>query len=75
MLPKNLLNENLNAIQNAASDFKARQRNKSVDEYEKENPQIQDALFEALINIQKKEKENGNSKESKKSTTTEEKAS
>lgn len=45
-----------------------------VNEYEKENPKIQDALFEALINIQKKEKENGNNKE-KKSPTTKEKAS
>ena len=34
-----------------------------VDEYEKKSPVIQDALYEALKNIQQKEKENGNSKE------------
>ena len=34
-----------------------------VDEYEKKSPVIQEALYEALKNIQQKEKENGNSKE------------
>jgi hypothetical protein len=34
-----------------------------VEEYEGVSPVIQDALYEALKNIQKKEKENGNSKE------------
>lgn len=54
MLPKNLLNENLNAIQNAASDFKARQRNKSVDEYEKEIelPTTSKALFDMIYKKQ-----------------------
>ena len=33
-----------------------------VEEYEGISPVIQDALYEALKNIQKKEKENGNSK-------------
>ena len=33
-----------------------------VDEYEKRSPVIQDALYEALKNIQQKEKENGNDK-------------
>jgi len=33
-----------------------------VDEYEKKSPIIQDALYEALKNIQQKEKENGNDK-------------
>ena len=33
-----------------------------VDEYEKKSPVIQDALYEALKNIQQKEKENGNDK-------------
>ena len=33
-----------------------------VDEYEKKGPIIQDALYEALKNIQQKEKENGNDK-------------
>ena len=37
-----------------------------VDEYEKRSPVIQDALYEALKNIQQKEKENGNSKETNK---------
>lgn len=34
-----------------------------VEEYEGVSPVIQDALYEALKNIQKKEKENGNDKE------------
>lgn len=34
-----------------------------MEEYEKQSPVIQDALYEALKNIQQKEKENGNSKE------------
>ena len=33
-----------------------------VDEYEKKSPVIQEALYEALKNIQEKEKENGNDK-------------
>ena len=33
-----------------------------VEEYEKKSPVIQDALYEALKNIQQKEKENGNDK-------------
>jgi len=33
-----------------------------ADEYEKKSPVIQDALYEALKNIQQKEKENGNDK-------------
>ena len=33
-----------------------------VDEYEKKSPVIQDALYEALKNIQQKEKDNGNDK-------------
>ena len=33
-----------------------------VDEYEKKSPVIHDALYEALKNIQQKEKENGNDK-------------
>ena len=33
-----------------------------VDEYEKRSPVIQEALYEALKNIQQKEKENGNDK-------------
>ena len=41
-------------------------KKKSVDElvgdYEKQSPIIQDALYEALKNIQQKEKENGNDK-------------
>jgi len=37
-----------------------------VDEYEKRSPVIQEALYEALKNIQQKEKENGNSKETNK---------
>lgn len=37
-----------------------------VEEYEKQSPIIHDALYEALKNIQKKEKENGNDKEKKK---------
>ena len=37
-----------------------------VEEYEKKSPVIQDALYEALKNIQQKEKENGNSKETNK---------
>ena len=36
--------------------------NELVEEYEKESPVIQDALYEALKNIQQKEKENGNDK-------------
>jgi len=35
--------------------------NELVEEYEKKSPVIQDALYEALKNIQQKEKENGNS--------------
>jgi hypothetical protein len=35
--------------------------NELVEEYEKKSPIIQDALYEALKNIQQKEKENGNS--------------
>lgn len=54
VLPKNLLNENLNAIQNAASDFKARQRNLSVDEYEREIelPTTSKALFDMIYKKQ-----------------------
>ena len=41
-------------------------KKKSIDElvgdYEKQSPIIQDALYEALKNIQQKEKENGNDK-------------
>ena len=33
-----------------------------VEEYEKQSPIIHDALYEALKNIQQKEKENGNDK-------------
>ena len=33
-----------------------------VEEYEKQSPIIHDALYEALKNIQQKEKENGNNK-------------
>ena len=33
-----------------------------VEDYEKKSPLIQDALYEALKNIQQKEKENGNDK-------------
>ena len=33
-----------------------------VEDYEKKSPVIQDALYEALKNIQQKEKENGNDK-------------
>ena len=33
-----------------------------MEEYEKQSPVIQDALYEALKNIQQKEKENGNDK-------------
>ena len=40
--------------------------NELVEEYEKKSPVIQDALYEALKNIQQKEKENGNSKETNK---------
>ena len=36
--------------------------NELVYEYEKRSPVIQDALYEALKNIQQKEKENGNDK-------------
>ena len=36
--------------------------NELVDEYEKRSPIIYDALYEALKNIQQKEKENGNDK-------------
>lgn len=42
-------------------------KKKSIDElvkeYEKESPLIQDSLYEALKNIQQKEKQNGNDKE------------
>ena len=34
-----------------------------MEDYDKRSPVIQDALYEALKNIQQKEKENGNSKE------------
>ena len=34
-----------------------------MEDYDKRSPIIQDALYEALKNIQQKEKENGNSKE------------
>jgi hypothetical protein len=37
-----------------------------VEEYEKKSPIIYDALYKALKNIQQKEKENGNSKETNK---------
>jgi hypothetical protein len=37
-----------------------------VEDYKKQSPIIQDALHEALKNIQQKEKENGNNKEKKK---------
>jgi hypothetical protein len=40
--------------------------NELVEEYEKKSPIIQDALYEALKNIQQKEKENGNNKETNK---------
>lgn len=40
--------------------------NELVEEYKKKSPIIQDALYEALKNIQQKEKENGNSKETNK---------
>ena len=40
--------------------------NELVYEYEKRSPVIQEALYEALKNIQQKEKENGNSKETNK---------
>ena len=36
--------------------------NELVEEYEKQSPIIYDALYEALKNIQQKEKENGNDK-------------
>lgn len=39
--------------------------NELVEEYEKESPVIHDALYEALKNIQQKEKENGEHKETK----------
>ncbi len=44
-------------------ELKKKSVNELVEEYEKESPIIQDALYEALKNIQQKEKENGNSKE------------
>ena len=37
-----------------------------MEEYDKRSPVIQEALYEALKNIQQKEKENGNSKETNK---------
>jgi len=37
-----------------------------IEEYEKKSPIIYDALYKALKNIQQKEKENGNSKETNK---------
>ena len=37
-----------------------------MEEYDKRSPAIQEALYEALKNIQQKEKENGNSKETNK---------
>lgn len=40
--------------------------NELVEEYDKRSPAIQEALYEALKNIQQKEKENGNSKETNK---------
>ena len=46
----------------AYKEPKKKNINELVEEYEKESPIIQDALYEALKNIQKKEKENGNSK-------------
>ena len=36
--------------------------NELVEDYEKRSPLIQDALYEALKNIQQKEEENGNDK-------------
>ena len=39
-------------------------KKKSVEEFEKRSPSIHDAIYEAYKNIQQKEKENGNSKES-----------
>jgi hypothetical protein len=36
--------------------------NKLVEDYEKRSPVIQEALYEALKNIQQKEEENGNDK-------------
>jgi hypothetical protein len=36
-----------------------------VEEYEKKSPVIQDALYEALKNIQQKEKDNGEQQEKK----------
>ena len=43
-------------------------KKKSVmkEDYDKRSPVIQEALYEALKNIQQKEKENGNSKETNK---------
>ena len=38
-----------------------------VEEYEKQSPIIHDALYEALKNIQQKEKENGEQQETKRS--------
>jgi len=38
-----------------------------VEEYEKQSPIIHDALYEALKNIQQKEKENGKQQETKRS--------
>ena len=38
-----------------------------VEEYEKQSPIIYDALYEALKNIQQKEKENGEQQETKRS--------
>ena len=37
-----------------------------MEDYDKRSPVIQEALYEALKNIQQKEKENGNSKETNK---------
>lgn len=39
-------------------------KKKSVEEFEKRSPSILDDIYEAYKNIQQKEKENGNSKES-----------
>jgi hypothetical protein len=43
--------------------------NQLVEEYEERSPIVKDALYEALKNIQQKEKENGNNKKEKSSTT------
>jgi hypothetical protein len=39
-----------------------KKKGRIMEEYEKQSPVIQDALYEALKNIQQKEKENGNDK-------------